>query len=95
MRRTIRIEITDVSDEDADLFYGPKHRETATLVREFVLGEYGTASPAQLIEAMCAWLDRPEPPADKPFDKAFADCPAAHCDLRSGHPGPCRIGADL
>ena len=54
-RRTIRIEVTDQSDELEDHFNGPRERERATLVREFA--PTAAHSPAELVNAIREWLD--------------------------------------
>ena len=56
-RRTIRIEVTDQSDELEDHFTGPREREHATLVWEFEPDPVLDKTPAELVAALAAWLD--------------------------------------
>ena len=57
-RRTIRILVTDTDDSETDRF-GCSNQERATLLREFAITIGHDPSPAQLVERIRAWLDKP------------------------------------
>jgi len=73
-RRTIRIEVTDTEDSETDRF-GCSNQERATLVREFAMTMGHDLSPAQVVEAIGAWLDRPSPPQSEQV------CKPGHCNF--------------
>lgn len=64
-RRTIRIEVTDQSDELEDHFNGPREREHATLVWEFPL--LGGESPADAVSLIRGWINDGAMAADLTF----------------------------
>lgn len=86
MRRTIRIEVTDV--EQSDDPFAQVDRESATLVREFVMTMGYDLSPAEVVDKIRGWLDNPPVAGIRLPDAPARPCPVISCGAAYGHGGP-------